>query len=252
MLTNITIENVMTDQMYNDLGFTVRDKLMILVEAQSKWSINIILRAFMYLASSYQKYFRANNFNLYGSKTLSIPEPELYVIYSGDQPNVPETLTMSNAYFRGKHTALEVSVRILKGEGADIVGQYVRFCKVFNLMVKKHGTTDKAVRETIRICKDKNVLRNYLITHEMEVISIMMSLFDKKYIQEAWGNEIRSEAKAEGKAEGFAEGITKGKNDFAQQVALNMHKSGIPQAQIAKMTGCKTTDVAKWIKSAVN
>ena len=37
-LTDITIENVLTDNLYNDLGFIVNNKLMILVEAQSTWT----------------------------------------------------------------------------------------------------------------------------------------------------------------------------------------------------------------------
>ncbi len=40
-LTDITIENVLTDNLYNDLGFIVNNKLMILVEAQSTWTMNI-------------------------------------------------------------------------------------------------------------------------------------------------------------------------------------------------------------------
>ena len=39
-LTNITIENVLTDNLYNDLGFIVNNKLMILIEAQSTWTMN--------------------------------------------------------------------------------------------------------------------------------------------------------------------------------------------------------------------
>ena len=34
-LTDITIKNVLTDNIYNDLGFMVDNRLMILVEAQS-------------------------------------------------------------------------------------------------------------------------------------------------------------------------------------------------------------------------
>ena len=73
MLCNITIENVLTDQMYNDLGFTVGDRLMILVEAQSTWSANIIVRAFLYLAESYQERFEQEGVNLYSSKKVSLP-----------------------------------------------------------------------------------------------------------------------------------------------------------------------------------
>ena len=34
-LTDITIKNVLTDNIYNDLGFVVENRLVILVEAQS-------------------------------------------------------------------------------------------------------------------------------------------------------------------------------------------------------------------------
>lgn len=44
------------------------------------------------------------------------------------------------------------------GEG-DIINQYVIFTKVCNEQVKLYGRTKKAILETIRICKDRNVLR---------------------------------------------------------------------------------------------
>lgn len=34
-LTNVTIENVLTDNLYNDLGFIANNRLMILIEAQA-------------------------------------------------------------------------------------------------------------------------------------------------------------------------------------------------------------------------
>ena len=46
----VTIENILTDGQYNDLGVTVRgDKLIFLCEAQSTWSINVLIRILMYL-----------------------------------------------------------------------------------------------------------------------------------------------------------------------------------------------------------
>ncbi|MCM1246704.1 MAG: hypothetical protein NC293_13785, partial [Roseburia sp.] len=52
-LTNVTIENVLTDNLYNDLGFIASNKLMILIEAQSTWTMNILVRVLLYLAQSY-------------------------------------------------------------------------------------------------------------------------------------------------------------------------------------------------------
>lgn len=62
-LNDITIENVLTDNLYNDLGFIVGDKLLILVEAQSTWTVNILVRVLLYLAQSYHEYFQRTSQN---------------------------------------------------------------------------------------------------------------------------------------------------------------------------------------------
>ena len=69
-LTDITIENVLTDNLYDDLGFVAGGKLMILVEAQSTWTVNILVRVLLYLAQSYHEYFERTCQNLYKSKRL--------------------------------------------------------------------------------------------------------------------------------------------------------------------------------------
>ena len=50
--------------------------------------------------------------------------------------------------------------------------------------------TQKAITETIHICKNKNVLKEYLLDREKEVVTIMMSLFDEEQILKTY---IRSE-----------------------------------------------------------
>ena len=229
MLSNITIENVLTDQMYNDLGFAVGDRLMILVEAQSTWSVNIIVRALMYMVESYQARFEQQGVNLYSSKKINLPEPELYVIYTGDRQEKPKELVLSDEFFGGKKTAIEVSVKMLYGEDtSDVLGQYVRFCKVFNMETKEHGLTELAIQETIRICKNENVLKKYLEEHEREVTGIMLALFNEENIQKAYGKEKYDEGVAEGEAIGEARGEAigeargeaKGSNLMAKLAAL--------------------------------
>ena len=48
----MTIESHLLNQLYNDLGFMVGERIIILVEHQSKWSENIVIRVFLYLADS--------------------------------------------------------------------------------------------------------------------------------------------------------------------------------------------------------
>ena len=67
---------------------------------------------------------------------------------------------------------------------------YIIFCKVFNEQTKQFGMTQKAVTETIHICKDRNILREYLLDREKKVVTIMMSLFDEEQIMKSF---IKSE-----------------------------------------------------------
>lgn len=45
--------------------------------------------------------------------------------------------------------------------------------------MKKYGYTKKAAEETIRICKDKDILAEYLKERAVEVMDIMNTLFDQ-------------------------------------------------------------------------
>ncbi len=182
-LTDVTIENVLTDNLYNDLGFIVNNKLMILVEAQSTWTMNILVRVLLYLAQSYHEYFQRTSQNYYKSKKVKMPKPELYVIFTGSKGQKPDKISLSKEFFEGADIDIEVKAKVIyESDTDDIINQYIIFCKVFNEQTKQHGMTGKAVTETIRICKDRNVLKEYLAQREKEVVTIMMSLFDEEII----------------------------------------------------------------------
>ena len=197
-LTDITIRNVLTNGIYNDLAFRVGEKVMFLVEQQSLWTMNIIIRALLYLAQTYHDYFEERNADLYGSKKVHVPEPEIYVIFTGERASRPECISLSEEFFGGKECAIEVKVKVLYGgEGNDIISQYVAFTKVYNEQVKQYGRSREAVTETIRICKDRDVLRKFLAGREKEVISIMMALFDEEKIMRTHIASERREAAKE-------------------------------------------------------
>ena len=52
--------------------------------------------------------------------------------------------------------------------------------------------TEQAVRETIRTCKDRNVLKEYLMNREVEVVTIMMSLFDDEQIMKTYWKDMEN------------------------------------------------------------
>ena len=65
------------------------------------------------------------------------------------------------------------------------------FSKVYDEQRKLYRNTKQAVTETIRICKDSNVLKEYLESKEQEVVDIMMALFDDEQILKAYIKEIK-------------------------------------------------------------
>ena len=166
-LTDVTITNVLTDNLYNDLGFIANNKLMILVEAQSTWTVNILVKILLYLAHSYHEYFQRTCQDYYKSRKVKMPKPELYVIFTGNQGRKPDKIYLSKEFFQGADIDIEVKAKVIyESDTDDIINQYIIFCKVFNEQTKKFGMTQKAVTETICICKDRNVLREYLLDRE--------------------------------------------------------------------------------------
>ena len=211
-LTDVTITNVLTDNLYNDLGFIVNNKLMILVEAQSTWTVNILVRILLYLAQSYHEYFQRTSQDYYKSKKVKMPKPELYVIFTGNKGRKPDKIFLSKEFFEGADIDIEVKAKVIyESDTDDIINQYIIFCKVFNEQTKKHGMTQKAVTETIRICKDRNVLKEYLLDREKEVVTIMMSLFDDEQIMKSFIKSERHEAAQESARETAKRMIEKGK-----------------------------------------
>ena len=222
--------------MYNDLGFTVGSKLLVLVEAQSTWSVNIVVRVLLYLANTWQEYIESNKLNVYGSKKIELPRPELYVVYTGERKTRPEWITLTEEFFSGQESFVDVKVKVLyDGEKGGILNQYVRFTKVYNEQVKLYGRTRKAVLETIHICKDEDVLAEYLKDREKEVVDIMMTLFEQEYAVERYGDEKR------------AEGRTEGELNKAKEMAFSLFQMGVPIEKIAEAAKLDVGLVKSWL-----
>ena len=161
----------------------------------------------MYLAETYHNYYMATNQTLYTSKKVDFPKPELYMIYTGERGNKKDVISLTEEFLGGEESSVEVKVKVIfDGQKGDIINQFVEFTRVYNEQVKIYGRTRKAVIKTIRICRDKNILKDYLAEREKEVVNIMMSLFDVEYNLKVYGENIAKEAKEEGIQQGIQQG----------------------------------------------
>lgn len=199
----VTIENIFSDGQYNDLGLQIRDILLILTEAQSRFSKNLSIRMLLYAARSYKAYVDKNGMNLYSTKSVKLPKAELYMVYSGDKKDVPDVLRLSDLC--GGMGDIEVTVKVLRGGDNSIVGQYVEFCKIADEQRELYGLTKQAIQETIRICLERRILVPFLMDKKEEVVDIMDLLYNQDEIWEMGLRDARQEGREEGREEGHEE-----------------------------------------------
>ena len=207
----ITIKRVITNHQYNDLAFVFRNKLMIFVEAQSTWSINILIRLLLYLAETIQEYMHERNMKMHAKGKHKIPMPEFYVIFTGTD-EIPKRISLKKDFFCSELCQIDLEAKVYNVETDDIIGQYIIFCHVMDEQIKKYGRAREAALETIRICRDRNVLKKYLEEREKEVVNIMIELFNQESAVKEYGEERREE--------GWKEGIEEGVQLFAKLFEL--------------------------------
>lgn len=229
----VTLENLLLNQPYNDLEFLAGEHMLILVEAQSTWSENILVRVLIYIAQIIQNYLVDTKQNIYGKKKVSFPEPEFYVLFTGERKDRPEEIVLSKEFFDGHRTALEVRVKMIyNGLEGDIISQYVSFTKIYREQYRQYSRTQKAVLETIRICRKKNVLKDYLESCEKEVVDIMMTLFNREYALAAYAEEMRQE----------------GEMKKAKETTLNLADMGFTIEQISNAVKVNMQLVRQWLE----
>ena len=219
----VTLDSILVNDIYNDLGFNVGDKLIILVEAQSTWTYNIVVRALLYLATTYQRHFEKTHSDMYSSKKLVLPRPELYVVYTGEKGNYPDVISLNEEYFNGQCGDVEVKVKVifLKDESDnDIISQYIMFCRIISAQFKEHGYSEQAVKNAINICIKNNILSDYLKDKHSEVESIMSTL----YSQDTAIDNLIYNSKKEGREEGRQEEKINIAKILLQQGAISIEK----------------------------
>ncbi len=198
----VTLEHVLINGLTNDLGFTVRNRLIMLTEAQAKFSRNITLRFLLYLAASYKEYLDDHKLDLHASKAVTIPRPELYMIYAGAPRRLPQSVYLSELFADGPG-GVELEVKILHPTGSgDVIDQYIEFCAICDEQRRLYGRTGKAMEEILRICKERNILMPFLLTREKEVRDIMVTLFDQDYLSEIHDYNLKKDYLAKGEERG--------------------------------------------------
>ena len=146
-----------------------------------------------YVGESFNRYVLDTNQNIYGTKKVSLPKPELYVLYTGNK-NIKDTeISFKKEFFNNK-CPIDVKVNVITLNNSNrVVKEYIRFAKILDTNTKKYGYTKKSINETIECCINKNILREYLTEYKKEVYNIMTSVYDQKTATEMYERSLRAE-----------------------------------------------------------
>ena len=245
-LTIVTLSSVLSREIYNDLGFLAGNRLIVLVEAQSTWSENIVVRFLIYLGETYRRYTNSNGMNIYGSKKVDLPKPELYVIYTGKLKNRPGSISLRQEFFGTDDCCVDIEAKVIcDSKAGDILNQFITFSKVFDAQRRLYpGDPAQAVRETIRICREKDVLAAYL--KKEEAAAVMFTIADQKQALDLALKEEKAEARAEGLAEGEIVGTIRFCHD-----ELNLTPSQIVE-KVAARFSLTRADAEKYVTEALD
>ena len=185
----VTLDNVLTIHPYNDLGLLARGKLIVLAEAQSTKSVNIIFRLADYYYDSAMSYLVMRNTDLYSSVKIDIPDVEAFVIYTGRKKVDRDVLSLNQEFFGGNPDKPEFKARIIHGDyKGGIIDEYMGFCRIWDehvLAAKTPEQKQEAVAITIDLCIQKGYLAEYLQAHRAEVEKIMMTMLSPEYVKMA-------------------------------------------------------------------
>ena len=230
----LTIQNIILRGIYNDLGFRVKDEIIILMEAQTTYTTNIVLRILFYLSETLKNYIIDSSENknlneLYNTKPRIIPKIKLFVVYTGDKVMQDHDLHLKDVMVENDIISdIDMKVRVLcTGSKKSILGQYILFTRVYTKQTKECKDIETAVKNTIEICMNDEILKEYLDYRKMEVQEMITAFMTQ---EEAFESFLKDEVK-------------RGREEGKMDTLINFFKNGAGLDLISKAVGMSIEEV---------
>lgn len=257
-ITYVTLEGVLFIARKNDLAFTVKNRVLVISEHQSTINENMPLRDLLYLGRTLEKLLDEKN--LYRRKMLSIPTPEFYVFYNGDDPFPTEKiLRLSDAYLdKTEHPMLELEVKVINinpSSGHRLLKEcrpmyeYSWFIQQIKNYLADGWSRDNAIAQAVRDCLDEGIMAEFMQEHGTEAVNML-------YTQWNWDDAMeveREEAYEDGVEAGMVAGQTLGDLKRNRQSILDLLEDlgEIPEDIQSRIYAEEDTQILRqWHKAA--
>ena len=165
----------------NDISFMLDTLIMMLIEHQTTINPNMPIRMLEYVAELLRRYMEPEKRKIYGTELIKLPAPEFYVFYDGNDTSFEHQILKLSDAFQSPSDRLELIVNVYNladgmNEGMKAqcqpLQEYSIFSNHYKQLRKQRYSVDEAVSETISYCIKNNVMREYLVSNESEVINM--------------------------------------------------------------------------------
>lgn len=212
----ITLHNVITDRMRNDVAFKVKNTIMFLIEHQSTINWNMPFRMLLYYVTEVLDSLPDGIDSLHKRKRMKLPDVEFYVVYSGTDEWGTEWLRLSDAFYGKKEPMLDLVVKVIHERNCKdgILKDYLGFISLVKRYIEKYGRDEDNIRKAVL-----NAIDDY-VGGKIEALPDFAIYLDKRReeirgmyfgeIVESKRDEVlMEEAREEGREEGVILGTIK-------------------------------------------
>jgi len=198
-----TLSNALYMGVKNDISFLI-GHTMNLYEHQSTKNANMPVRGLIYLTKQLENYIAKNKLNVYSTKMQKLPTPKYIVFYNGKSNEPDERIMKLSDAFIKDGGCIECEARLLNinyGHNRELMEKCnrLREYSIFVATVRKYADKKEydlteAITLAIDNCLQKGILEDILLTQRNEVMSMVLSTFDK----ELYEKDLKADAFEEG------------------------------------------------------
>ena len=235
-----TLENVLFLEKYNDLSFTVEDRIIVMAEHQSTINPNIPLRLLGYSTDTYTKIIDTDR--LYSSTQIKLPTPVFYVFYTGNEPWNIKTLSLADSFIDPPpENSLNLVVKLVNlryNKDNEILNRSKTLMGYSKLVtyVKEDLSEGKSLRDSIRAAVQRCICEGHLVDflkkHGEEIEKMKFYEFTLEEYRDLIEKEAAEQGLAQGIEQGLAQGIEQGLDEGIKVFILDNRTEGVSDERI--------------------
>lgn len=208
----VTLRSLLVNGPVNDAGMLVDETDLLLAEAETLFSLNILIRLLDYSMITYRILNSDDVNRLHRRKLVPMPSPHLWVINCGEDdiedtvirwadvrtPNSPARPANDPDPFDSVYIHVYGKIR-----ENNIVDQFMLFCRIWTRNYRMYNLQDKltVVEKTLLECEQKGILTEFFAKYREEVSRMMLLMVNQEQVNDMLQGNIKRLEKKNGQLE---------------------------------------------------